>query len=133
MGHQGRDGGFAIGAGDANPGDALHGLPGQFHFTDDAAAPIPQLVEHRMVEGNARADHHRGGPAGQGFKALQSQGLAQFHLDSYGAELISPLFQLSAAVALKQPHVGTAGVEQPRCANARATQTHHHDRILHAW
>ena len=133
MGHQGRDSGFAIGAGDPNPGDARHGLPGHFHFTDDAAAPIAQLVEHRMIEGNARADHHCRGPAWQGLKALQSQGLAQLHLNADGVELIGPSFQLSAAVALQQPHVGTARVEEPRCADARAAQTHHHDRILHAW
>ena len=58
MAEQMGDGGFAIGAGDPDPGDVLQGIPGQGHLPIHSDTGLAQLPQGRVIPGNARADHH---------------------------------------------------------------------------
>ena len=127
--HQVGDCGFAIGAGDADPGHAAAGPKGQLHFPLDADSLLPQPGQGRVVPADAWAHHHASDGGGESDESLGAQGGAKLNLDTQLLQFGCLGFQLGAGLAFDHQHRLAAMAKQLGGPDTGARQANNNGQI----
>ena len=130
MAHQVGDGGFAVGAGDADPGHAAAGLKGQLHVASNADALLPQFDQGGVVPADARTHHHAFGGGGESGESLGAQGGAELNRYPQLAQFGGFGGKLGAGLAFDHQHGLAEVVQQLGGPHARASQPNNHGQIV---
>ena len=119
--HEMGDGGLAVRAGDAHPGDGAGGPGRHSHLTENDEARRAHPLQFRMIPADARADDHGGrSRIGQRFERQRN---AQAHGDALGLKGVGSSLLVNAIATFQQRHRMPLAVEEPGHTDAGAPET----------